>query len=189
MIVLDIETTGLDPASDCMLEIAAIHVTDDLMQVISDFTTLIKPEHLIMDDVVSAMHTNSGLLDELTNFDTEPPLLVCAEKYVLNWLGEQGLAPQSEPMVGSTIGFDRGFLKVYMPTLEEWFHYRNVDVSTVKELVRRWRPEVFRQAPPKNKGHRGLDDCYETLEELRFYKRGVFDYLRSPQAYGPIARA
>lgn len=191
MIILDIESSGLDPTSDVMLELGMLHVTDDLTSVLGEFSTLIGWDGNLdlVGTIVLEMHTKSGLWDALVEAGDKAPSTARAEQDAIRWLEAQenqfGIEIANEPMVGSTIGFDRGFLKVHMRELESYWHYRSIDASSVKELVRRWRPAVYAMLPEGRKTHRALPDCYDTLNELRFYKTRVLDYLTSP--YFPIA--
>jgi len=198
VIILDCETTGLDPNEDLMLEIALLHVTDDLTRVLSRFDSLIRfdfawwggqinsrktgephPAHVVME-----MHQKSGLWDELEFTKHSAPHLRTVEESIFTWLDDQesrfGIEVAQEPLVGSTISFDRSFLKVHMPDVEKRFHYRNIDVSSVKELTRRWRAPVYAHLPESRKIHRAVPDCYDTLNELLFYKQRVLDLLSTP---------
>ena len=170
---MDLEMTGLDPDQDTILEIATL-VTDNDLQLIAQGPELIvhASEDALdgMEDVVVKMHTDSGLLTAVRNSPVS-----------LNQAGEQTLAflqdfipePRRVPLCGNSIGTDRRFLAKHLPEIENFLHYRSIDVSTVKELVRRWHPEVFANAPRKAKGHRAMDDICESLEELRYYRSCV----------------
>ncbi|MCY4457087.1 MAG: oligoribonuclease [Acidimicrobiaceae bacterium] len=170
---MDLEMTGLDPDQDTILEIATL-LTDNDLQLIAQGPELIvhASEDALagMEDVVVKMHTDSGLLTAVRNSTVS-----------LNQAGEQTLAflqdfipePRRVPLCGNSIGTDRRFLAKHLPEIENFLHYRSIDVSTVKELVRRWHPEVFANAPRKAKGHRAMDDICESLEELRYYRSCV----------------
>jgi oligoribonuclease len=123
-----------------------------------------------MLDVVRAMHTSSGLLDELPAGKTMGE----AEKLVLDYVREFVPVVRKAPLAGNTVFVDRGFLARDMPALEEHMHYRIVDVSSIKELVRRWYPRVYYNSPEKSGGHRALSDIQESIEELKFYREAVF---------------
>ena len=124
-----------------------------------------------MDDVVRAMHTRSGLLPAVEAASTT---LAEAGRLTLDFLKEHIPEPRSVPLCGNSIATDRRFLDVYLPEIENWLHYRSVDVSTIKELVRRWYPEIRSARPQKAGSHRALDDIRESIEELRFYRERVF---------------
>ncbi|MCL1840625.1 MAG: oligoribonuclease [Propionibacteriaceae bacterium] len=171
---IDCEMTGLDLTKDTLVEVAVL-VTDGELNVLGDGLDLIistSEEKLAgMGDFVRTMHTTSGLLDEirastLTMREAEQQVLA----YVREWIPEAGKAP----LAGNTIGTDRSFLALDMPELESYLHYRNIDVSTIKELARRWYPKTFYQAPAKLGHHRALADIQESIEELTYYRATVF---------------
>ncbi len=165
--------TGLNLAGDALIEEAAL-VTDGELNVLGDgVDVLIKPtdEQLAnMGDFVRNMHTKSGLLDELASGTT----LADAEAQVLDYIRTYVPTEGKAPLAGNTIGTDRAFLARDMPALEGFVHYRNVDVSSIKELARRWYPRVRFQAPAKVGNHRALADIQESIEELRYYRDAVF---------------
>ncbi|MBQ90465.1 MAG: oligoribonuclease [Acidimicrobiaceae bacterium] len=167
---MDLEMTGLDPATDVIVEIATL-VTDDDLEVIAEGPDLVihqPPEVLAhMGDVVREMHTTSGLLDEIVASTTT---LEEAGAATLAFLQEHIPRPGTVPLCGNSIGTDRRFLHAWLPEIEDFLHYRSIDVSTLKELARRWRPEVLASAPPKAGGHRALDDIRESVAELRHYR-------------------
>ena len=171
LVWLDLEMTGPDPDTDHILEIASV-VTDRELQVVAEGPSLVvsQPASVLaaMDAFVTQMHTASGLLDRVRRADTN---VKAAEAATVAFLREHVLEGKS-PLCGSTIWKDRIFLKRYMPAVDALLHYRNVDVSTLKELVARWYPQL--QPPPKKTTHRALDDIHESLAELRFYRREVF---------------
>lgn len=171
---MDLEMTGLDPDQHTILEIATL-ITDDNLELIAEGPDLIVhagEEDLIgMDDVVVKMHTKSGLLSEVR---TSTVSLAEAGAQTLAFLKQHIGRPQTVPLCGNSIGTDRRFLAKYLTEIEEFLHYRSVDVSTVKELVRRWDPEALASAPQKATGHRAMDDIRESLEELRHYRAVVF---------------
>lgn len=166
LIFVDIETSGLDIQKDVILEVAALPVDGNLEPLDDGFSVVVwtHADDLTLDPFVQEMHTQNGLLADLTN----GVWAETAQALLLNYVGKFG-QPGEIPMAGSTIRFDRNFLERDMPKFEDWFHYRCVDVSTVKELWLRWFPG--RGEPPKVKAHRALPDCVESLEELRWYKQ------------------
>ena len=171
---MDLEMTGLDPATDVIVEIATL-ITDDNLDLLAEGPDLVvsaPPEALAsMQDVVVEMHTKSGLLDEIRASTLS---LEAAGEMTLAFLKEHIQKPRSVPLCGNSIGVDRRFLAAQLPEVENYLHYRSIDVSTVKELARRWNPTAFRKAPPKAKGHRALDDIRESLNELRHYRDTLF---------------
>jgi len=172
LVWMDLEMTGLDPSRDTIVEIASL-VTDDDLEIVAEGPDLVihqAPEALaVMEPIVVEMHTKSGLLDA-----------IAASTISLEEAGAQTLAflrqwvpePRTVPLCGNSIGMDRRFLAAHLPEIEAWLHYRSVDVSSVKELVRRWYPGV--KAPQKPGTHRALDDIRESVRELRFYREHVF---------------
>ena len=166
--------TGLEPSRHVIVEIATI-ITDDHLQIVAEGPDLVihaSPEQLgEMGDVVTEMHTKSGLLPAIAASTTT---MADAEAATLNFLREHIDEERSVPLCGNSIGTDRRFLQEYMPALEEFFHYRNVDVSTVKELARRWHPEVVAALPEKASAHRALDDIRESIAELVHYRATLF---------------
>jgi oligoribonuclease len=173
MVWIDCEMTGLDLGKDALVEVAAL-VTDAELNVLGDgVDVVIKPPQESVDqmlDVVRDMHTASGLLTELAAGVT----LEDAEAQVLAYVREHVPLPRKAPLAGNTVYVDRGFISRDMPTLDEHLHYRLVDVSSIKELVRRWFPRVYFNSPAKHGGHRALADIRESIEELKFYRRAVF---------------
>jgi oligoribonuclease len=131
-----------------------------------------------MDPVVVAMHTSSGLLDELAAGTT----LEDAEAQVLSYVREHVPEPRRAPLAGSSVYTDRGFIVRDLPALDAWLHYRLVDVSTIKELSRRWFPRAYFAAPAKHGGHRALADILESIEELRYYREAVFVPVPGPDS-------
>jgi len=166
--------TGLEPSRHVIIEIATV-ITDDHLKVIAEGPDLVvhaTPEQLAeMGDVVTAMHTKSGLITAVQ----ESTISVSdAQKATLRFLRKHIDEARSVPLCGNSIGTDRRFLQEYMPELEEFFHYRNVDVSTVKELARRWHPQVLEGLPEKASAHRALDDIKESIAELVHYRETLF---------------
>ena len=171
---MDLEMTGLDPSRDVIVEIATV-VTDDDLNIVAEGPDLVihQPETVLaqMEPVVVEMHTKSGLLDAIR---ASTVTLESAGAQTLAFIKAHVPEAQTVPLCGNSIGTDRRFLAVYLPEIEEWLHYRSVDVSTVKELVRRWYPKVRADRPKKANAHRALDDIRESIEELRFYRERVF---------------
>ncbi|MDT8405772.1 MAG: oligoribonuclease [Methylococcales bacterium] len=169
LIWLDLEMTGLNPDADAILEIATV-ITDQNLNVLAEGPVLVihQDEQVLngMDEWNQSHHGQSGLLDRVrtSSIDTAE-----AERqtlaFVRDWLPEQ-----SSPICGNSIGQDRRFLFRLMPTLEAFFHYRNLDVSTLKELAARWAPEI-KNAFQKKEAHRALDDVYESIAELKHYRK------------------
>jgi oligoribonuclease len=174
LVWMDLEMTGLDPARDVIVEIATI-VTDDDLAIVAEGPDLVvaqPPEAMaVMGDIVRAMHTKSGLLAMI---ERSTITLAEAGARTLAFIKEHVPEPATVPLAGNSIGTDRRFLGVHLPDIEAWLHYRSVDVSTVKELVRRWYPEVAEAMPDKEGTHRALDDIRESIAELRFYREKVF---------------
>jgi oligoribonuclease len=173
MVWADCEMTGLDLAGDALVEVAAL-VTDSELNVLGEgVDVVIKPSQEALDrmgDFVRTMHTSSGLLDKLATGLT----LAEAEERVLDYVREFVPEPRKAPLAGNTIGTDRAFLARDMPTFEAHVHYRNVDVSSIKELARRWFPRAYYSSPAKSGNHRALADVQESIEELRYYRDAVF---------------
>lgn len=171
---MDLEMTGLDPVHDKIVEIATI-ITDDDLTVIAEGPDLViqTSEEALdkMDEVVLNMHTRSGLLDAIRASTVTHDE---ARRQTLDFLKQHISEPRTVPLCGNSIGTDRSFLTLAMPEIDAFLHYRNVDVSTVKELARRWFPDALKKAPRKAGGHRALDDIRESIEELRYYRTAVF---------------
>jgi len=170
---MDLEMTGLDPSRHVIVEIATL-VTDDDLNVVAEGPDLVvhaTDEQLaLMDEVVVSMHTRSGLLEAVKASTTT---LEEAGRQTLAFLKAQ-MPHRQVPLCGNSIGTDRRFLAVSLPEVEAYLHYRSVDVSTVKELARRWYPAAVTGAPRKAGGHRALDDIRESVAELRHYRATVF---------------
>jgi oligoribonuclease len=171
---MDLEMTGLDPARHVIVEIATL-ITDDELELVAEGPDLVihQPEAALaeMDDYVRDMHTRSGLLAQI-EASTVTPEHAAAE--TLAFLREHISEPRSVPLCGNSIGTDRRFLAQWFPEIEDFLHYRSVDVSTLKELARRWYPTALVGAPKKARGHRALDDIRESLDELRYYRQALF---------------
>ncbi|WP_399138315.1 oligoribonuclease [Streptomyces sp. NBUA17] len=173
MVWIDCEMTGLSLSDDALIEVAAL-VTDSELNILGDGVDIVvrPPEAALetMPDVVREMHTASGLLTELDGGTT----LADAEARVLQYVREHVKEPGKAPLCGNSVGTDRGFLSRDMPALEGYLHYRIVDVSSVKELARRWFPRAYFNSPEKNGNHRALADIRESIAELRYYREAVF---------------
>ena len=190
LVWIDCEMTGLSLENDALVEVAAL-VTDFELNVLGDgIDVIIKPpaEALEqMDEFVRTMHTKSGLLPELESGVT----LAEAEQLVLDYVRSQCPPDSRPPLAGNTVGTDRAFLARDMQQLESFLHYRIVDVSSIKELSRRWYPRAYFQAPAKRGNHRALADIQESIEELRYYRETVFVPAPGPDsetARGAAAR-
>ena len=170
---IDCEMTGLSLESDALIEVAAL-VTDFELNVLGDGVQVVirPPEAALtqMGDFVREMHTTSGLIDELA----EGLTLEEAQQQVLDYVREHVPEPRKAPLGGNTVATDRGFLARDMPELEAHLHYRIIDVSSIKELSRRWFPRAYFAAPEKSGGHRALADIRESIAELRYYRSAVF---------------
>jgi oligoribonuclease len=171
---MDLEMTGLDPATNTIVEIATL-LTDDDLNVIAEGPDLViktDPDALAaMGDVVRTMHTRSGLLAAV---DASTTTLPEAGQATLAFLRQHIAEARTVPLCGNSIGTDRRFLAAYLPEVEDYLHYRSVDVSTVKELARRWYPETYAAAPRKAGGHRAMDDIRESVAELAYYRGALF---------------
>jgi len=172
---IDLEMTGLDPTRHTIVEIACL-VTDDDLAIVAEGPELIvhaSPEQLSqMDEYVSAMHTRSGLLAAMEASELS---LADAGTQTLDFLKQHIPEPRTVPLAGNSIGTDRRFLVAQLPEIEDYLHYRSIDVSTVKELCRRWHPEIFKAAPAKEGGHRALQDIRESVGELAYYRTALFN--------------
>ncbi len=173
LVWIDCEMTGLRLDSDALIEVAAL-VTDFELNVLGDGIDLVvrPPARAFqqMGDVVTAMHTASGLLAELD----QGMDLTTAETAVLDYIQQFVPEPGKAPLAGNTVGTDRLFLTRDMPRLESYLHYRIVDVSSIKELARRWYPRAYFASPRKQGNHRALADIRESIEELRYYRAAIF---------------
>ncbi len=171
---MDLEMTGLDHTSEVIVEIATL-ITDDDLQVVAEGPDLVvhQPEQYLvkMDPFVVEMHTRSGLLDQIRASTIS---LEEAGQATLAFIREHVPEARTVPLCGNSIGTDRRFLAAYLPEIEEYLHYRSVDVSSLKELVRRWYPQVITQRGWKQGAHRALDDIRESISELQLYRDLVF---------------
>lgn len=166
--------TGLDPATEVIVEIATL-ITDDDLNVIAEGPDLVinQPESVLtaMQPVVVEMHTTSGLLAAIR---ASQVTLEQAGKETFDFIKQHVTEARTIPLCGNSIGTDRRFLAKYLPEIENYLHYRSVDVSTIKELVKRWYPGVEITRPTKSGAHRALDDVRESIRELKFYRENVF---------------
>jgi len=173
LVWIDCEMTGLSLEHDALVEVAVL-VTDSELNVLGDgVQVVIKPPDAAvasMLDVVRNMHTASGLLTELAGGIT----LEEAEERVLAYITQWVPEPGKTPLAGNSVATDRGFLARDMKRVDEYLHYRIVDVSSIKELARRWYPRAYFSAPPKNGNHRALADIRDSIAELRYYREAVF---------------
>lgn len=171
---MDLEMTGLDPDRHVIVEIATL-ITDDNLELVAEGPDLVihQPAEALahMDDFVREMHTRSGLLAQIEASTVSPQE---AAAQTLAFLRAHIPEARTVPLCGNSIGTDRRFLARWFPAIEEHLHYRSVDVSTIKELAKRWYPETLTAAPRKARGHRALDDIRESLDELRFYREHLF---------------
>ncbi|MCW2714839.1 MAG: oligoribonuclease [Frankiales bacterium] len=174
LVWIDCEMTGLDLGDDLLIEIAAL-VTDSELNVLGDGIDIVigaTAEQLErMPDVVREMHASSGLTEEVLASTVS---LEQAEQQVLAYVKQWVPEAKKAPLCGNSIGTDRAFLTRDMAELDEWLHYRMVDVSSIKELARRWYPRVYFNAPKKGGGHRALADILESVQELRYYRAAMF---------------
>ena len=177
---IDCEMTGLDLGKDALIEVAAL-VTDPDLKVLGDGVDLvIHADDAALDampDVVREMHAKSGLTDEVRRSTVT---MAEAEEAVLTYVRQFVPAPRSAPLCGNSIATDRAFLARDMPSLDAHLHYRMIDVSSIKELCRRWYPRVYFGQPAKGLAHRALADIVESIRELEYYRRTVFVPLPGP---------
>jgi oligoribonuclease len=172
LVWIDCEMTGLNPELDCLVEVAVVITNSELEILDAGLDVVIKPRPESwrnMSDFVRNMHTESGLVNEVENGLS----LEEAEKVILDYIKQFVPNEKEAPLAGNTIGTDRMFINKYMPKLDQHLHYRNIDVSSIKELTRRWYPRVYFQMPKKDGGHRALADILESIKELRYYRETV----------------
>lgn len=174
LVWMDLEMTGLDHQQDVIVEIATL-VTDDDLKIVAEGPDLVihQPDEVLdkMDPFVAGMHTRSGLLEAIR---TSHVTLQDAGAATYEFIRAYAPVPRTVPLCGNSIGTDRRFLAAYLPEIESYLHYRSIDVSSVKELVRRWYPQVRQARPQKAGNHRALDDIRDSIEELRYYRERVF---------------
>lgn len=178
---MDLEMTGLEPLRHVIVEIATL-ITDDHLNIVAEGPDLVihaTTEQLAeMGPFVTEMHTKSGLLPAIISSTVT---VEEAQAQTLEFLKQHIPESGSVPLCGNSIGTDRRFLQEYMPELEAYFHYRNVDVSTIKELARRWNPSVLEALPEKETTHRALDDIRESIAELVHYRETLFQPVEANQ--------
>jgi oligoribonuclease len=171
---MDLEMTGLDPARHVIVEIATL-ITDDNLAVVAEGPDLVIHADAralaAMDDFVRKMHTKSGLLSAM---EASKLTLAEAGRQTLEFIQAHVPDKRTVPLCGNSIGTDRRFLDAQLPDIENWLHYRSVDVSTLKELCRRWYPEIYARAPEKGTTHRAMEDIDESLAELAYYRDVLF---------------
>ena len=181
---MDLEMTGLDPGRHVIVEIATL-ITDDDLELVAEGPDLVIHQPAVelekMDEVVVGMHTRSGLLPEI---EASPHTLEQAGDATLAFLREHIPEPRTVPLCGNSIGTDRRFLAAHLPAIEEYLHYRSVDVSTLKELIKRWNPALLDGAPRKSESHRAMGDIRESVAELRYY-REAFCKVAEPSTVAP----
>jgi len=173
LVWIDCEMTGLDLTQDALIEIACLVTDSELVVLDEGLDLIIKPPAEALDqmeDVVRTMHTTSGLLAELPAGVT----LAEAQDQVLAYIRRYVREPRRVPLAGNSIATDRAFIARDMPEVDAFLHYRMVDVSSIKELARRWYPRTYFASPPKRGGHRALADITESIQELRYYRETVF---------------
>lgn len=173
LVWIDCEMTGLDLENDELVEVAVVVTDYELVPLHPGFSIVINPDQSALDnmgDFVRNMHVESGLLEEIPNGVSLADAEFAVNEYILRFVPAAGKAP----LAGNTIGTDRAFLAKYMPRVDAHLHYRSVDVSSIKELARRWFPRVYINAPAKNGGHRALADILESIRELEYYRKAVF---------------
>jgi len=166
--------TGLDLSSDRLIEIAALVTDADLNVLGEGIDVVIHADDAALDgmvEVVARMHSSSGLTEEVRSSTID---LATAEAMVLDYIRGHVKAPKTAPLAGNSIATDRGFLARDMPTLDDYLHYRMIDVSSIKELCRRWYPRIYYGQPDKGLAHRALADIKESIHELQYYRRTAF---------------
>ena len=180
LVWIDCEMTGLDLASDRLIEIAAL-VTDAELNVLGEgIDVVIHTDDEALDgmvEVVARMHSRSGLIEEVRASTID---VATAQDMVMDYIRSHVTTPKTAPLAGNSIATDRGFLARDMPELDEYLHYRMIDVSSIKELCRRWYPRIYYGQPEKGLEHRALADIQESIRELRYYRRTAFVPLPGP---------
>jgi oligoribonuclease len=174
LVWIDCEMTGLDLKSDRLIEIAVL-VTDAELNILGEGIDVVihAPDEALsgMIDVVTDMHKRSGLIDEVRASTTD---VAAAEQLVLDYIRTHVKQAKTAPLAGNSIATDRGFIARDMPTLDDYLHYRMIDVSSIKELCRRWYPRIYFGQPEKGLSHRALADIHESIRELKYYRRTAF---------------
>ncbi len=179
LVWIDCEMTGLDLANDALVEVACVVTDGELSEVDEGIDLIIKPPAEALDhmpELVRDMHTASGLLNELAGGMT----LAEAQDQLLGYVRGHVREPRKAPLCGNSIATDRAFLARDLPRLDEFLHYRMIDVSSIKELARRWYPRAYFASPAKVGGHRALADIKESITELRYYREAVFVPMPGP---------
>ena len=181
---MDLEMTGLDATKNVIVEIATL-ITDDELNIIAEGPDLVihatEEELALMDEVVVEMHARSGLTNEIR---ASVITLEEAGAATLAFIQAHIPEPRTVPLCGNSIGMDRRFLTAYLPEIEEYLHYRSIDVSTIKELARRWYPEDLKEYTKSASAHRAMDDIKESLEEMRYWRKRVFRAQTAPAEAG-----
>jgi oligoribonuclease len=174
LVWIDCEMTGLDLRSDKLIEIAVL-ITDADLNILGDGVDVVihadDAALSSMIDVVTEMHTHSGLIEEVRASTVD---LATAETMVLDYIRRHVKQAKTAPLAGNSIATDRGFIARDMPALDSFLHYRMIDVSSIKELCRRWYPRIYYGQPAKGLAHRALADIHESIRELRYYRRTAF---------------
>lgn len=181
LVWMDLEMTGLDPGKDVIVEIATLVTDGDLNIVAEGPDLVIHVDDAALDnmgEVVKNMHAKSGLTDAIR---ASTVTLEEAGAATLAFIKEHVPQNRSAPLCGNSIGTDRRFLAAHLPDIENWLHYRSIDVSSIKELVDRWYPEIYAKRPDKTGNHRALGDIVDSVNELRYYRDTVF----RPRTAGP----
>jgi oligoribonuclease len=183
LVWIDCEMTGLSLESDLLVEIAVL-VTDGDLNLIGEGVDVVihaDAENLAgMNEFVTSMHTNSGLITEIPNGIS----VTAAEEAILAYLQSAGVQPGKSPLAGNSVSVDRNFIARDMPRLSEYLHYRTVDVSSIKELARRWHPRIYFNAPSKSGKHRALGDIKDSINELKYYREAIFVPSPGPEIDG-----
>ena len=183
LIWIDCEMTGLDLATDALVEIAVL-VTDSELNIIGDGIDLViqatQEQLSAMGDFVRQMHTSSGLIPEIPNGIS----IDAAQDQILTYLQAAGCEPGKSPLAGNSVSVDRNFIARDMHALNEYLHYRTIDVSSIKELTRRWYPKTYFAAPAKTGNHRALGDIRDSIAELAYYRQSVFIASDDTEASG-----
>ncbi len=180
LVWIDCEMTGLDLRSDRLIEIAALVTDADLNILGEGIDLVIHTDDEALDsmiEVVARMHSRSGLTEEVRTSTID---VAAAQEMVLDYIRSHVPSPKTAPLCGNSIATDRGFLARDMPELDEFLHYRMIDVSSIKELCRRWYPRIYYGQPDKGLAHRALADIQESIRELRYYRRTAFVPLPGP---------
>jgi oligoribonuclease len=187
LIWIDCEMTGLSLEKDVLVEIAVLVTDSDLNLIGEGIDLVIKatPEQLAaMNDFVTQMHTDSGLITEIPSGIS----VAAAEDAILAYLETTGTITGKSPLAGNSVSVDRNFIARDMPRLTEYLHYRTVDVSSIKELARRWYPKIYFASPAKTGNHRALGDIQDSIEELKYYRTAIFIDPLNPGQNPPMEK-